>query len=941
RLFDQTAPPLAVDEALARRPGAAPRAPEPPPQETVAGLRESFARAAADLGELAREHCVNPADAGCKAIEEFCEEMKALDRLEGEELVRFLLALRLPKGKGSKSNWRPAAACTEQKERFRELAELREVERRRVSDILRERLEGFAGGFLSFVEKRKTARGVLDFDDLLVRARELCKNRSALDLLRERYSYILVDEFQDTDPVQAEIVYLLAGVPGGRGESEGSGASIGRAAPESVTGKLFIVGDPKQSIYRFRGADIEMYERVKARLAMDGEVLSITQNFRSVPGIIEWVNDTFSGVMQPPEGAAFQPRYEAIHPHRDGEGSPVVLVDLELEGDKASALEIRTREGEMIARFIHRLLDGGAAVVDAKTGEARPVRFGDIAVIYPGTTGIDCYEEPLRAENIPYIVEGGKLYYARDEIRDLASAIWAVEDPYDALALVGALRSPMFGASDEELFLFARGGGRLNYLSPGPAAAKFGELDAAFALLAELHRSRNELGPSGTILELLRRTKFLELSVLRPHGEQRVSNVRKAISSARTFEGKSNSYRRFARWFRDQEMLVSAEGESPVVEEEGDAVRLLTVHKAKGLQFAIVILANLVQSRRHSSNILIEDGRRVSFKPGLLETSEHAALAEAEKNREKAETVRLLYVAATRAGDMLVIPRMPQSGSYFDSLSARLDSKRVERLALSSLPPLRGESRPFVRFAESSAGEKRGAAEERAGWLQSRTRLLDRAKAAPPVVAPSKLGAEAFASGRGAEAIGEGGIYGQGSRDRNLLFGQAFHRIMELADLSDARRSLSIAASVATELGIGDDASELARVAETALGSDLVARAARSARCCREAPFTLRLEGGFVEGRIDLLFEENGVWTLVDFKTDDVAAEDVDDRLAVYRPQAAVYAFALGRIGIECRGGIALFFVRPDVVKTIELSADLAREAEDLIRGEALRRALA
>jgi ATP-dependent helicase/nuclease subunit A len=933
RLFDRGETPRAGDGALRRRPEPSDCAAESARQESGTGLKETLLSAAAHLSALARQHCVNPADPGCRAIEKFGEEMKALDRLEGDDLVRFLLALRLPKGKGSKGNWRPAGACAEQKERFGQLAELQEIERKRISDRLRGCLEKFAVGFLAFVEKRKTAMGVLDFDDLLVKVRELCRNGSALNALRERYSYLLVDEFQDTDPIQAEIVYLLAGPPRGR---SGSG---NRCGSESVPGKLFIVGDPKQSIYRFRKADIEMYELVKARLAGEGELLSITQNFRSVPGIIKWVNETFSDVMQPPEGAAFQPRYEAIHPAREGEGSPVVLIDLELEGENSKAREIRTREGEMIARFIHRLLDSGATVVDAKAREARPVRFGDIAVIYPGTTGIDCYEEPLRAENIPYIVEGGKLYYARDEIRDLSSAVWAIEDPYDALALVGALRSPMFGASDEELFLFVRSGGRLNYLAPGPAAAKFGGIGAAFALLTELHRARNELGSSGTILELLRRTKFLELSLLRPHGEQRVSNLRKAISSARAFEGKINSYRRFARWFRDQEMLVSAESESPIVEEEENAVRLLTVHKAKGLQFPIVILANLVQSKRHSSNILIEDGRRLSFKLGYLETSGHAALAEAEKERETAETVRLLYVAATRAGDMLVIPRMPKAGSYFDLISARLDSEQVEQLALSSLPQLRGKPRPFVRFAELSEEEEKRVAEERARWMQSRARLLERAKAAPLVLVPSKLGSDALASERGAETIGEVSAFPRGSRDRNLLFGQAFHRIMELADLSDTRRLGALAVSVASELGIGNEASELGRLAATTLGSDLIIRAARSSHCYREVPFTLRREGNFIEGRIDLLFEEDGAWTLVDFKTDDTAAVDVDGRFAVYRAQAAVYAFALKGLGVECTGGIALFFVRPNVVKTIELSAAVVREAEELIRGEFLRQA--
>jgi ATP-dependent helicase/nuclease subunit A len=904
--------------ASSARPEPGSRTAEQSAGDISSGLRDSFARAAGRLSALVRDHCVNPEDRGRKAIEEFITAMEALETLRDDDLACFLLTLPLPKKRGSKENWRPAEACAEQKDIFRKLAEIQERERTNMSDRLRARLEGFFGEFLSFVERRKVALGVLDFDDLLIKVRELCRSADALDALRERYRYLLVDEFQDTDPVQAEIVYLLAGAPASRG------------GPGIEPGKLFIVGDPKQSIYRFRKADVEIYERVKERIAESGAVLSIVENFRSVPGIIEWVNETFSGIMQSPGGARFQPRYEAIHPHREGTGAPVILFDLELDGEDSNALGIRKREGEAIARLIHRLLEDGMSVMDARSRAMRPIRFGDIAVVYPGTTGIDHYEEPLRAENIPYIVEGGKLYYTREEIRDLASAIWAIEDPYDALALVGTLRSPMFGASDEEIFLFTRSGGRLDYLAPGAAArAKFGDLDAAFELLGELHRRRNELGPSGAILELLRRTKYLELSLLRPHGEQRVSNIRKAISSARSFEGKINSYRRFARWFRDQEMLASAESESPVVEEEENAVRLLTVHKAKGLQFPVVILANLIQSKRHPSRILVERRRRVAFKLGLLETSDYANLAEAEKLRETAETARLLYVAATRAGDMLVIPRMPKAGSLFDLIEGHL-AGNVAPLSLSALVPLRGEPRAFVKFDEPARGEREKAARERTIWIEARSRLLERAIRSPRILAPSKLETEAPWEPGG--AVRE-------PRDRKLLFGLAFHRVMELAFLAGVRSPAALAASVAIELGIADAASDLERIAAAALESDLLQRAARSPRCFRETPFTVHRNGNFIEGRIDLLFEENGAWTLVDYKTDEVAAAEVEKRVETYRPQAAVYALALRDLGIECAGGIALYFVRPNIVRTIEFSGGLAAEAEQLIHDALVTRA--
>ena len=919
-------------------------------------LRDSFARAAEELSALARDQCKSPHDRGHEAIMRFIEGLRDLDRLEGDELSYLLLTLPLPKNKGNRENWRTPESCARQKGIFKELAEAQEIERRRFADGTRDSLEAFFDSFLAFVEARKHESGVLDFDDLLIKVRELCKDPGALDRLRERYRFILVDEFQDTDPVQAEIIYLLAGAPG-------SGDRM-----ELEPGKLFIVGDPKQSIYRFRKADVEMYERVKGHVSSGGGArLAITQNFRSVPGVIDWVNDTFSEIMIPPDEGAFQPRYEPIHARRAAGRAPaVVLLDLELGEEDAGSEDVRRREGEAVARVIRRLIESGVAVTDAKTKEIRPVEYGDIAVMYPGTTGIDYYEEPLRAERIPYIVEGGKLFYAREEIRDLASVIWAIEDPFDALALVGSLRSPLFGFSDEELFLFKRAGGRFNYLDPGAEALETNaDIAAACGLLAELHFSRNGRGPAGTIRELLHRTKYLELSLLRPHGTQRVSNIRKALSSARSFEEKGHSYRRFARWFRDQELFASPESESPVVEEGRRAVRLLTIHKAKGLQFPVVILANLIQRRRHSSRILVERGTELSFKLGpLLETSDHAAAAERERLRDEAETVRLMYVVSTRAGHMLVIPRTPKEGSYFALVKGRLAGEEpnpaesaergVEKAPrrhgllwkLSELPLLRGESLPFMRLEPCSAAERARAAAERTAWIAERGSLLARARRAPSVLVPSRLAGEAIASSeaaRAAEAAGADqaveaaeGLHGPRARgaarrDRSLLFGQAFHRIMERADLSGACPVSGIVAAAAAEFGIEGDTADLERCAAAALASEVVRRAARAERLLREVPFIVRVGERLVEGRIDLLFEENGRWILVDYKTDDPAREGTAARAGAYRLQAGLYARALEELGIVC-GVVTLYFARTNTLTTFDYSSGLRDEAEGLIR---------
>ncbi len=634
-------------------------------------VRDALVARVDSLTVLADAHCVNEDDAGYRVIRDLGGELAGIEGRGEAGLEDFLLSITPPKrNAGNKKNWHPAGACAEQKQLVREVREMLEEFRCRVADRVRDVLWIWLVAFADFVDARKAADGVLDFDDLLIRARVLLRDEGARRSLQRRYRYILVDEFQDTDPLQAEIILLLAGPQPVAGDD---------ALEE---GKLFVVGDPKQSIYRFRKADVEIYEEVKELLARTGSHLKIVQNFRSVPGITGWVNRTFAAIIQKPETGRFQPAYEPIHPYRTGDGTAVIQLDLEMPSADATIDEVRRREGEAIARTIRRLVSERRMVGDAERGTAHPLRYGDIAVLYPGTTGIDYYEDPIRTEGIPFIVEGGKLYYTRQEVRDLAAALWCVEDPYDSLSLVATLRSPLFGFSDEEIFLYVRSGGRLHYLEDVPSRdGRFADLAEAFDLLAELHRRRSECGPVRTMTRLLRRTGYRELSLLRPHGEQRVLNIGKAVRIARGFDGGAYSYRRFAEWFRRQGTLGAVESESPLVDESEDAVRLITIHKSKGLQFPVVILANLVQRRTRSSTILLERGSRLAFKLGnMLKTSDFENLKEREKERDEAEVARLLYVAATRAGDILVVPRTARRGSYFELVEPHLPgTENVER----------------------------------------------------------------------------------------------------------------------------------------------------------------------------------------------------------------------------------------------------------------------
>ncbi len=876
--------------------------------------RSYLEASAGRLSELASAGCVSPEDAGLAEIVSFAGEVLHLEDLEGLQLASRMLAVQPPKAKGNRGNWSPPESCGEQKSLCGEIAEAHAEYCAAYMDDLRESLSEWCDDFIEFADMRKRRGGVLDFDDLLIGVRRLLENRYALETLRRRFRYILVDEFQDTDPLQAEIIMLLAGRPGSRGVD-----------PEP--GRLFVVGDPKQSIYRFRGADVEIYELVKEAIAEAGSILRITQNFRSVPGIIDWVNGAFAGLIRRPDDGRYMPDYEPVHAMRDGDGPAVYSLDLETKATRSG--DFRREEGEAVARFIWDLVGSGREVLDTVTRMSRPVRFGDIALVYRSTTGIDSYEDPLREAGIPYLVEGGKLYYTRQEVRDISNAVWVIEDPFDSAALLAALRSPMFGFSDEEIFLYSRAGGRLDYLEPCvPEGVGFEPFREAFSLLSRLHAGRNAAGPVSTLRELLARTGYLSTSMLRVHGEQRVLNLRKAIQTARVFEEKVLSFRHYARWMRDQDVLGAAEGESPAIDESEDAVRMITIHKAKGLQFPVVILVNLVQAMRGADKFIPGGAGLPAISVSGRRTSDYPAASLREERMDTAETVRMLYVAATRAGDMLVVPRAPDIRRGRPKLYSLLVDALAGtgRVLLRDLPPLPKGEGPFTVMPKITPENTAAAQKARARWAAARRDLLESSGPGPVSVSPSAL--ERFEPLAGAPA--------GPARESAMLFGAAFHRMMELVLRGRGRPGAEVAArEAALECGAAGLEKELFALGIRALGSDLLRRAIQADRLIVEPPASVPLPWGMLDGRLDLVFERGGSWTIVDFKTDDIGPGEVHTRLEAYRPQGAAYAWALDRLGIGPLDRVVFYFVRPDVEISLEAGPSLLAEGEKIVTAAA------
>ncbi len=524
-------------------------------------------------------------------------------------------------------------------------------------------------------EAAKVAAGKLDFVDLLLRARDLI--RDAPDVRRElqaRFSHVLIDEFQDTDPLQAEILLLLAADD----PRERDWTRV-RPAP----GKLFVVGDPKQSIYRFRHADLALYQGIADRLCAAGaQVVHLSANFRSVPALAQAVNGAFAPVMRGGPDRV-QADYAPLAPVRPAVPDQPALVALPVPapyknewGDLASGVEIERSGADAIAAFIEWLVgESGWKVLDPQAGLV-PVEARHVCLLFRRlqSFGADTTRHVVRAleaRQLPHVLVGGRGYGEREEVEAMRNALCAIEWPEDEFAVYATLRGPLFCLSDGQLLVWKHARGSLHPFSPavaevmrGPApgaeagaADGVAEVAGALALLARLNRGRNRVPIADTVLQLLEATRAHAGIAIWPNGEQALANVLRVVDLARRFEAAgASSFRGFVDRLRDQAERNEA-ADAPVLEDGSEGVRIMTVHKAKGLEFPVVILADLTVAHTGRPTRHIEPERSLCLVP--LAGCIPAELREREAEvleRDAAESIRLTYVAATRARDLLVVP---------------------------------------------------------------------------------------------------------------------------------------------------------------------------------------------------------------------------------------------------------------------------------------------
>lgn len=795
--------------------------------------------------------------------------------LSGGELVEHLLhPPDVPKNFGHKPRWPSPEALEEARGIAAWTKESAARWRAALGADVHGRLVRALVGVTTLYEKRKAERGVLDFLDLLVKARDALRDRPEVrQHFHRRFRHLIIDEFQDTDPLQVEIARLLAG---------------------DRPGALVVVGDAKQSIYRFRRAEVRFFRNLSREDGGERAVLHLRQNFRSRPSILRFVNQVFSTLIEASDEAD-QPDYEPIEPPPGLSEEPSVVALRFPAPTAAGGDDLLHAEAGALAAFLAEAARGAHVVRDPATGEDRPSRAGDVLVLTRRLTKVRFLEEAFEAASLRFTVEGGKSFFDRQEVHETLAVLRAVDDPSDTLSLVAALRSSFFGVSDRDVVAYSLSGGPPSMETPvdeeRPGARTLG---AAIAVLQRLHEQRTALSVPALLERLYDETRILAALTGTRRGEAQVANLEKIAALARQAADLGVlTLRGFANLLAERIVSAREEPDLPSTRPgDPETVRVLSVHKAKGLEAPIVALYDTADRAWFSADTvpLWDEGKiAVGFREGC-QPEGWAGLVQREKRKAWAENRRLLYVACTRARDLLVVPRPPVDaalGEFWRDLILKLppsSNADVTVVDAETIPALEHESQRKELWAlagaeggdavaarwESERRELVQEARQRPFLPISATRLAERT-APPPVLAPG--------DGRG--------------RD----FGSLVHRLLEWVPFDagdEAVRRMADALAPAFALD-EETARRAADQVVGALGLPVMERARKAERAWREMSVWFPDGEHLVEGKVDLVFVEDGQLVVVDYKSDAITEDQALAQAAHHAPQLQLYGRGLAQ----------------------------------------------
>jgi ATP-dependent helicase/nuclease subunit A len=808
--------------------------------------------------------------------------------------------------------------------------------------VLDEVLVVLVGALTALVRRGVDARqrdGRLEVHDLLVHARDLVRSDpSVRDALHRRYRYVFIDEFQDTDPIQIELAARLAARPGSNA-AEWTELDL-------EPGHLFFVGDPMQSIYGFRRADVARF--AAARDHFVSSPLQLVTNYRSVQGIVDWVNALFASMIGDGEPGV-QSRHEPLRSVRPALGDRAPVVVFGGAGAKGeNAATVRSREASEVAEIIETIRDEGWLVGDEK----RPARLNDITILIPARTALASLQDALDDRDLAYQLETSSLVYTSREVQELLVVLRAIADPSDEVSILGALRSALFGCGDDDLMVFRTAGGVWDYRVAAPASIGTEHpVERARASLRALHEGHRWRDVSELIESVLTQRWAFGLALDEARPRELFRRLRFVADQARRF---SNAFggdlRRYLDWTDVQATDEVRVTEVVLPESDHDAVRVMTIHSAKGLEFPIVILAGLgtAQPPQRGARVLGELGAiQVSLRKSLR-TSGFEVLDQAETRKDRAERQRLLYVAATRARDHLVVG-LHRSAQAPENLASLVDAE-VEAFAplwrrpTPSAAVVAGPAPPETNrqpklsieaFATEREQWRRGHADRLS--LEGRPSSISATRAVKLVMAERETQHETQRVGDG---VGEDLASEESGSEPSLdeinrwrkgragtEFGRAVHATLQMIDLETGARLSELARASAVVEGIGHRSGDIERVVASALESPTV-RSAIGARHWREFYVGVPIGGQVLEGFLDLLIERDGGFEIVDYKTDQSETDaEIDGRMERYRFQGAAYALAVERATGQPVLDCTFLFVRP--------SGAVARPVVDLEEAKA------
>ena len=792
-------------------------------------------------------------------------------------------------------------------------------------------------------QRKKLSQGKLDYTDLQLETRDLLQsNEQIRQKLRTRYAYYMVDEYQDTNRLQSKLIALLT--------------------DNLRCANLFIVGDEKQGIYGFRGADIQVFNETRERICdLEGEAIGLRENFRSLQDVIGFVNLFFQRLMGNGDESEFEVPYESLIRARPDEAAGAVEIILS-DNNTEQGGDAVVKENALVANCIKRL-------------KAKGVKYGDIAILIRSRTHLPDIERALLEEGVPYLTTGGIGFYQRQEIYDVWNYLQFLDAPTESdVSLSAILRAPCFGISDAELYEISQQPDESfwdkvrTYLQCTTTASD--ALKMAIATLKKHRQLARRLPVNQLILTIVNETGMIGTLKTGKQGHQRWANYQKLLDLARNFEGDAGNPeggQTLASFIKFLDILIDEEpreGQAPIERSEA-AVNIMTIHAAKGLEFPVVILPSLERGAQSDREPFIDELLGIGFSPlnpdkGYVKSEPSIVkfMKSRAKARAEAEKKRLFYVGATRAEDRLILSGTcnKNPSNFLKWLYEHLDITAQEPLCL----PVRLEalsnnnpsietfelSIPIIRELESIApGDE----------ISDELSPIEFPEHPRPALTPQPIGAHFSVTelsnyahcpmryqlenvlripttlqGEGAPDPDEALDWDETELDAAVR--RILARIKQPSDLQkldtlilEASQDARVEMPTALKVAAAEREKTLRKHVYNFLNSGLGVTALSASETYTNQYIHAEIEGHVIEGSLDRLFkDETGHWHVINYKTGE------SRKLDAYCPEMELYSLLVHWCYPEQFGGtLNTFFTEQERCTQMHLSATELQEAKE------------